>query len=71
MADRSNFTSLAAALAVAKVAAMLKKAEECRARAIECDKRAEQTSDVWARQQFRECAAQWRRSADLAERSTQ
>jgi hypothetical protein len=67
MSTPSNFTSLAAALAVSRVAAALKVAEEHRAKARECDERAERTSDLWTRQQFRECAEQWRRAAYRAE----
>jgi hypothetical protein len=66
MTDVSNFTSLAAALAVSTVAAALKKAEEYRARAQECDDRASRTSDFWTRQQFLECGRQWRRSTARA-----
>ena len=61
MSDVSNFTSLAAALAVSTVAAALKKAEALRARAQECDERANRTSDSWTKQQFHESAEQWRR----------
>jgi hypothetical protein len=68
MTDVSNFTSLAAALAVSTVAAALKKAEEYRARAQECDERASRTSDFWTRQQFLECGRQWRRLAYQTER---
>jgi hypothetical protein len=68
MARSSNFTSLAAALAVSRVAACLKTAEEYRAKAQECEARAERTSDTWTRQQFKDCAEEWRRSAERAER---
>jgi hypothetical protein len=71
MTDGPNFTSLAAALAVSTVAAALKKAEALRARAQECDERASRTSDSWTKRQFQECAEQWRRLADQAERQIQ
>jgi hypothetical protein len=68
MSSPSHFTSLAAALAVSRVAACLKMADGYRAKAQECDARAELTSDTWTKQQFKECAEQWRRSAERAER---
>jgi hypothetical protein len=66
--DVSSFTNLAAALAVSAVAAALKKAEEYRERAQQCDERASHASDFWTRQQLQDCARQWRRLAAQAER---
>jgi hypothetical protein len=63
-----QFTSLAAALAVATMEAAVIKAEEYRAKAQECDERAVQVTDIWAKQQFQECAKQWRRFAERVER---
>ena len=67
MTDVAHFNTLAAALEVSRIAAAVKKAEDFRTKAQECDERADQTSDVWVKQQFEECAQHWRRLADEAE----
>src|SRR5262245_34734501 len=59
MTDVAHFNTLAAAA--------LKKAEDFRTKAQECDQRADRTSDVWVKQQFEDCAQHWRRLAEEAE----
>jgi len=68
MTDVSQFSTLAAALEVSRVAAAVKKAEDFHSRAQVCEDRAEWTSDRWVKHQFQECAEQWRRLAEEAER---
>jgi hypothetical protein len=71
MKNIPKFTSLAAALAVSRVAAAVNRADEYRAKAQECEQRAEQTLDSWAKGQFRDCADHWKSLAKQAERSIQ
>lgn len=68
MVDAFKFNSLAAALAVSAVAAAVKQLENYRGKAQECEERANRTTDHWAKQQFEECAKQWLRLAQQAER---
>jgi hypothetical protein len=54
---------------ITRAAVMRKaKADEFRARAAECDEKADQAKDVEAKRMFREAAANWRSMAAQAER---
>ena len=44
------------------------KADECRARAAECDEKADQAKDPEAKRLLEDAAAEWRTMADLADR---
>jgi hypothetical protein len=70
MANGPKFTNLSAALAVASVAAGMKKAELYWRKAKECDERAQQTKDQWVRQQFQRSAEEWQRAAHRATQAT-